>query len=1633
MGNLDSTMQLPSENRRMVDIADAALKGNLKRLSELTNEGLQSMGGLGNQAWLYAVMNNFSIISDMIAALIKNGANINAKNDKGLTALHLAASGKHPVSSEVVRVLLNHGADTTAVDENGNTPLHHGIFCYDEEVPAMLVDKTKKVSPTSSKQLDDWARLSAEACGRDLYNDIIPSLIQVGKNVNAKNSKGQTPLHLACSCGHPFAFHVARTLIDLGAEVNVTDNNDETPLHQSVRLYDEKVARVLLERGAKTEVVNNIGTTALSFACLYDRTHDAKITRLLLLYGADPNARQYNGSFPITYAVSTEFSGVAKVNALVDHKVNLGSTGPNGMTALFAAVCNNHDDTHEIVRALVRCGMNPNHRLDDGKTLLHMAVTNRNTKVVELLIELGADVNVAENIGHRPLHCLGDNTFPNVTEVAKLLISHGAYVNITDLAGFTPLHSAASMGNETLVRYLVEEAGAKTTLKNNREYTPLKLASENGFRSIVEYLLTVTPGVSTASEVEMNTESLEDLLIAAARHGRLRTVQGLIADGANLAYRDPSTFLTIEEIAHMRGHSDVAWFANKALSGTVRGIRQRPEMDLCKSSLGLEDQLAMLQSNSVDSFVTIGTLTKGINDIHYQDDRGMTHLHVLVEKKNVVGTFILLGQHALITARTHNGLTPLDLANKMGLTEIAEKLTNRLQTFQDNEFTSDVVKLRYYTMLLSIINHCISIPSKYENNDPEAQTQKLLDLKNASWLISLGAPLEPPGSHHASALHLAITTNCKPILTMLLAADAPLYVTHNGLGPVETAWLTPDVTTWVAVTVTRAMVNKLKSNVPTGSNNSSDKRLAAIINSLISSLNSHEPWKAKYHCVTNSSRITKDVIARACEKGLTLPLWWMWSRKANSFQEDSTDRTPLHIALDEHHYETAKALVIHMKVNPFIPDNLGRVPMDLFPLNMKTTIVKQCLMREFQHFDGNIQWLKDPTQIREEQELALLLLSLFVFWNKPNREIQWQDFHWGIVSLLPASDVINGKPYLRSDWIACFIETLKETGKFSRCTVEIEITDYYKGLGNCGDDLSEFLDKLNKEYYMINEPEEFHILLCILETLLHQAMEKKIHFGRCNANYVPSLLKKGFKRCCERKLPLFLHLLVQVAKVHPNIVIDDICQTTAIHHTAMKDNMSATMYLKASGFDVRKVDKYGRTPSHFAYMYGNKDIGDYLKPRTEEIQTDSGLVPEDMWNAYKKYMTLYGIDLQTTNKPEFNECNNSDDLISLHLNALLNKWGVKGITDAVKKAKVDYSLGESREVFTCIKNFLMRLISSIGEKEPLLTGKLTFVGSSEDDVRLITPDEYDCNLVLDNFNCLPGGGCRMMLQEIGSKVSYVDKKICISFDSPELQDLFQGTNLLIRFSEAMKECLQDFPMEDRRLSITPPSMKQTLVGIALRFSWNGNEFPLLLIDVDIVPVVRALWPSELKKPVFTPEIKEVFINKLGRDEWRFSFAQAENMIMKKLSQDEKIVYLACKMIIGSMKTEGWMQQQLKDQFQFWDGRKMKIPLPNGFLLKSSFFFEKEEVTDKALWKERELLDRMCSIFRRMCSEMEKDSKSVYVPGKVEAYFGRTTQEQGVGYGAPEILKFLENWIRTTNIIGCLYDYFMKEEITLQKI
>lgn len=124
----------------------------------------------------------------------------------------------------------------------------------------------------------------------------------------------------------------------------------------------------------------------------------------------------------------------------------------------------------------------------DGFTPLGLASFFNQADIVELLLEKGADPNIAtaNDFKVAPLHsaCATSDI-----EIARLLIANGADVNKKQMAGVTPLHSAAHNGQTELVKLLLQN-GADVNAITDNEKTPLAMAEERDFTETAHIIRT---------------------------------------------------------------------------------------------------------------------------------------------------------------------------------------------------------------------------------------------------------------------------------------------------------------------------------------------------------------------------------------------------------------------------------------------------------------------------------------------------------------------------------------------------------------------------------------------------------------------------------------------------------------------------------------------------------------------------------------------------------------------------------------------------------------------------------------------------------------------------------------------------------------------------------------------------------------------------------------------------------------------------------------------------------------------------------------------------------------------------------------------------------------------------------------
>lgn len=116
-------------------------------------------------------------------------------------------------------------------------------------------------------------------------------------------------------------------------------------------------------------------------------------------------------------------------------------------------------------------------------TLLQIAAEYSNEKVVEALLEAGADVNNQDRYGNTPLH----RSVRSSLEVVKALLKAGADVNKQNRCGEIPLHCAVH-GSLEVVKALLK-AGSDVNSQDIREKTPLYNAKIFNKKAVIQVLL----------------------------------------------------------------------------------------------------------------------------------------------------------------------------------------------------------------------------------------------------------------------------------------------------------------------------------------------------------------------------------------------------------------------------------------------------------------------------------------------------------------------------------------------------------------------------------------------------------------------------------------------------------------------------------------------------------------------------------------------------------------------------------------------------------------------------------------------------------------------------------------------------------------------------------------------------------------------------------------------------------------------------------------------------------------------------------------------------------------------------------------------------------------------------------------
>ena len=412
----------------------ACLYGNVSIVKRLLSAGANAKElGLNGETTLMLAARNGN--PEVIKLLLNSGVNVNAKEPKrGTTALMWAVEQRHPAAvkvlldggadfaaqsggaglprnymaarvntSDVELAARRHAAAAAA----GRT--YQEQLTYELGVLANSVGRRGDGAAVATPPAVDTEVVVAGLVGaggggltplvfaaREGDIESAKLLIDAGANVNQVTNYGWTPLLIATNNRH---YKLGAFLIERGADVNIANKGGWTPLYlatdnRNIEGGDYPVPKmdldhldfikILLDKGANPNVPvkdNTLTRTIFTMQWFFEtgatafvraaQSSDTTLMKLLLQFGADPQARTEHGDTALTAA-----AGIGWVE---------------GVTYEHSA-----KDNVDAVRMLLDLDLDANAANKDGRTPLMGAALKGRNEVVQLLVDGGARLDIRD-------------------------------------------------------------------------------------------------------------------------------------------------------------------------------------------------------------------------------------------------------------------------------------------------------------------------------------------------------------------------------------------------------------------------------------------------------------------------------------------------------------------------------------------------------------------------------------------------------------------------------------------------------------------------------------------------------------------------------------------------------------------------------------------------------------------------------------------------------------------------------------------------------------------------------------------------------------------------------------------------------------------------------------------------------------------------------------------------------------------------------------------------------------------------------------------------------------------------------------------------------------------------------------
>ena len=408
-----------------------------------------------------------------VVSLLKQDADVNVAQPDGATPLQWAAYWD---DLETADLLIRAGASVNAPNDYGVTPL--SLACTNGS--AAMVETLLKAGANANATLPT-GETALMTCARAGNADAVKSLLAKGADVKVKETRGgQTALMWAAAQKRA---GVVQVLIEHGADIHARSDSGFTPMLFAARVGDVDSTRVLLKAGADvneaTPVQGNSGAAPAYEAAGSAQPASSVMTPLLM---ASASGHEALSIFLLENG--------ADANSWDGRAAPLHYAVMKGISYLHF-----RPSMPELVKALIAHGANPNVRLvrsavsglggGPGATPFLLAAAAADTQMMRILLAAGADPKLATKANVTPLmaaagliraEAFTQAEQQDALEAVKLMVELGADVNAANDAGRTALHGATNMYAEGIIQFLAEH-GANMDAKDKYQQSPLSIAS----------------------------------------------------------------------------------------------------------------------------------------------------------------------------------------------------------------------------------------------------------------------------------------------------------------------------------------------------------------------------------------------------------------------------------------------------------------------------------------------------------------------------------------------------------------------------------------------------------------------------------------------------------------------------------------------------------------------------------------------------------------------------------------------------------------------------------------------------------------------------------------------------------------------------------------------------------------------------------------------------------------------------------------------------------------------------------------------------------------------------------------------------------------------------------------------------